>query len=220
MQRYLFRPLKWVLKGLLYFVLILLAYGLLSVLLSAIPVNRSYDPGPDADTVYLATNGIHLDIILPISLASEALKEGLIYDGRDQYLAFGWGDEDFYINVPEWSDLTPKVALSAVFLPSPTLMHLTRYRRVSPDWVAVPISKASLAQLNAIILEDFQTEEGGTKIHLPGAGYNSRDEFYRAEGSYSFLFTCNTWANRIFKRSDLRATVWTPWDYALLKQHR
>jgi len=51
---------------------------------------------------------------------------------------------------------------------------------------------------------------------LEGSGYGSKDDFYRANSSYSCFKTCNTWVNTAFKESGLKAALWTPFDFGLM----
>ena len=64
------RKVRLCLKGLLYSVLFLLAflllYGLSSVLLSRILVNEKVVP-EKAVTLYLLSNGMHTDILMPLT---------------------------------------------------------------------------------------------------------------------------------------------------------
>lgn len=184
--------------------------------LGAIPVNTNVAIQSDAE-VYIGTNGVHLDIIVPKELISKQLIEGLQNQPETQFYAFGWGDENFYLNTPTWGDLTFKNAFSALFLKSSTLMHVTRYNRKLNDWRSIKLSKESLTKLNQNIAASFQLDAVNRKIRLPNSGYHHSDDFYRAVGSYSCFKTCNSWANSVLKASDLPACVWTPFDFHVLK---
>ncbi|MEL7270146.1 MAG: DUF2459 domain-containing protein [Bacteroidota bacterium] len=211
--------LKSILKWILYILLIPIAYLIISLLLTAITVDRENDNQVFDKTIYLNTNGVHLDIILPKKDVDPLLLNGIQHESYERYLAFGWGDEDFYINTPTWEDLTFTNAFSAMFLKSSTLMHVTRYRSKYSDWVEVKISENELRQLNAYLLQSFQTNQNGEKLFLRNQGYTPTDDFYKAVGSYSCLNTCNSWANLAFKRSGLKACLWTPFDFGLLSKY-
>jgi len=53
---------------------------------------------------------------------------------------------------------------------------------------------------------------------LPDKGYTKIDDFYRAKESYSYFNTCNSWVNKGFKESGIKACYWTPFDFGLLKK--
>ena len=155
--------LKRILKWVFYILLIPITYLIVSLLLTAITVDRENDNQVFGKTIYLNTNGVHLDIILPKRDANSLLLDGIQHESYERYLAFGWGDEDFYINTPTWADLTFTNAFSAMFLKSSTLMHVTRYRSKYSDWVEIKISENELKQLNAYLLQSFQTNQNGEK---------------------------------------------------------
>lgn len=214
-MKFLKRVLKWV----LYILLIPITYLLISLLLTAITIDRRNENQVFEKTIYLSTNGVHLDIILHKKDIDPLLLDGIRKEPYEQYLAFGWGDEDFYINTPTWGDLTLTNAFSAMFLKSSTLMHVTRYRHTYSDWVEVKISESELRQLNTYLQHSFKTDKKGEKLLLINQGYTPTDDFYKAVGSYSCLYTCNSWANSAFKRSGLKACLWTPFDFGLLSKY-
>ena len=170
-------------------------------------------------TIYLTTNGVHLDIVIPKNNIDSLLLSGLKQGQSDNYLSFGWGDENFYINTPSWGDLTLKNAVTAMFLNSSTLMHVTRHKSKRSDWIKIKITESELNKLNLYLQKTFKTTENGMKIILKNQGYSSKDDFYKAKGSYSCFKTCNSWVNSGFKESGLKSCLWTPFDFGLMKKH-
>lgn len=200
--------------------LIPVVYLLISFICTAITVN-STTTEETPYTIYLSTNGVHLDIIMPTGNIQDELSENL-KDELDnaKYLSFGWGDENFYLHTRTWDDLTFSNAFSAMFLKSSTLMHVTKYNTKRSSWVAIQISISQLTTLNSYIEASFQKDTTGNTIKLEGEGYGVNDIFYRATGSYSCLKTCNTWVNQGFKESKIKACLWTPFDDGLLNKHK
>ncbi len=210
--------LKRVLKILSYLVLALVSYLLIALLLTGITIKEA-PPKVPTEQIYLSTNGIHLDIILPIELMDTSLQADLALSPNARYAALGWGDRAFYLYTPTWQDLTFWNTFRAAFLKSPTLMHLTQYRQVRQNWVAVPISATQLEHLNQFIATSFRLDENGNKQLLPNQSYGTNDAFFEAVGSYSALYNCNTWANDAFKKSGLKACYWTVFDFGLLGKY-
>ena len=95
-------------------------------------------------------------------------------------------------------------------------MHVTRYNQYREGWIPISITETERQKLNAYIQKSFKIDPAGNKVKLAGSGYGSKDDFYRANGSYSCFKTCNTWANTAFKESGLKAAIWTPFDFGLL----
>lgn len=195
-------------------------YILISLVLTAITVNKNESILNANKTIYLNTNGVHLDIIIPVSEIDNNLKKGLIKTKDVNYLSFGWGDKNFYLNTPTWGDLTLKNAFNALFLNSETLIHLTRYSNKNPKWIAVKINENQLKKLNIYILNAFEFDKHGNTIILENKGYSTNDDFYRAKGSYSCFKTCNTWINTALKTSGLKCCFWTPFDFGVIDKYK
>lgn len=213
------RLIKKCLKWLFYLISIPVLYVVISIILSFITVNNAEHIGADNE-VYLGTNGIHLEIIIPLEVMDNALQKGLKFFTKDEYLSFGWGDKNFYLNTPTWGDLTIRNAFNATFLKSDTLIHLTRYKTKQTDWTVVKLTDEQLKKLNQYILNYFKKDQNGNKIILEGQGYSRYDDFYEAHGNYSCFKTCNSWVNSGLKESDLKACFWTPFDFAVLNKYK
>lgn len=191
-------------------------YLIIALIFSYIPVGTDDAFEKSEKVVYISSNGVHLDIIVPKKYLSEELRTGLRYRKNDQLLAFGWGSRDFYLNTPEWSDLTLTSAFSALFLNNETLMHVKRYRKTRTHWKKIIISDVQLEKLNNYIHQSFLLNENGEKTILSGQGYSAYDDFYEGKGNYHCFKTCNTWVNSALKSSDQKACLWTPFDFGVL----
>ena len=98
-------------------------------------------------------------------------------------------------------------------------MHVTRYNQKQSNWVEVKLNEAELEQLNTYLLNSFVQDENRMKVILENKGYTSKDDFYKAKGSYSWYNTCNSWVNLGFKESGLKSSLWTPFDFGLLNKY-
>jgi len=211
--------LKKIFKWFLCFLLIPVVYLLVSLVFTFVTVNEKEAASNADKIIYLHSTGVHLDIAIGKKDVSDDLLKDLKHVDTDSYLSFGWGDENFYINTPTWNDLTFKTAFVAMFLKSSSLMHVTRYKIPQSNWTEIKITASELEKLNAYLLNSFKRNNEGFKILLKNKGYSSQDDFYRAYGSYSCFNTCNSWVNTAFKKSDLKACLWTPFDFGLLNKY-
>jgi uncharacterized protein (TIGR02117 family) len=208
---------KRFLKIIGYTLLVPVTYIVISLILTYIPVSEKTEGSSKEHIIYLTTNGVHSDIVLPKKLIISELLKDQKYHPKEQYFAFGWGEENFYINTPTWGDLTFSTAFRAAFLKSNTLVHVTRYRSKREKWIAVPVTNSQLQKLNTYILASFD-EDTSKKQIVEGATYTpDRDNFYKAHGNYMFYKTCNTWVNTALKESDMKASLWTPFDFGILR---
>jgi len=212
--------LRKILKWFLYLLLIPIGYIIISLILTLITINETGLSIENNKEIFLSTNGVHLNIIISITELNIELKEGLEFTQDEKYFSFGWGDENFYLNTPTWSDLTFSNAFNALFLKSSTLIHLTKYKQIKKSWTKIILSESELKKLNEFISESFKKDVKGNKIILANSGYSRNDAFYKANGSYSCFKTCNSWVNTAFKESGLKSCLWTPFDFGLINKYK
>lgn len=213
---------------LLAIVIFLVAYVFLAFVIPYIPVNSNHVETSQDVTVYIKTNGVHTDIVVPVKTEymdwSQKIKfeRTKAQDSSAQYLGFGWGDKGFYLDTPEWSDLKFSTAFVAAFGIGSSAMHATFYKHIdqSADCVKINISAAEYKKLIAFIEDRFQHDDNGNPIWIDATTYGENDSFYEAKGSYSFFYTCNTWANNALKAMDQKAALWTPTDFGIFQHYR
>ena len=108
--------MKRIFKWTLYLLIIPILYITISLILTAITIDKKIENQVSDKTIYLSTNGVHLDIVVPKINIDSLLLYGIVREQSANYLSFGWGDENFYINTPTWGDLTFSNAFKAIFL--------------------------------------------------------------------------------------------------------
>lgn len=210
------KPIKRILKWIGGILLIPVFYILISLVLSLITLERKEKDPISNKSIYLNTNGVHLEVAIMKEDLDSLLLSGIKHQPHENFLSFGWGDESFYLNTPTWGDLTFNTAFKAAFLKSSSLIHVTRYPQKQSDWVEVLVSENELKKLNNYLINSFEADNWGFKILLENRGYSANDDFYRSKGSYSCFKTCNTWINSGFKESGLKSCFWTPFDFGLI----
>lgn len=206
----------------------IVTYVIFAYLIPYIPVNtKDSDTQQDVE-VYIRTNGVHTDLVVPIHTEykdwSEMIKFSDIksQDSTMQFIGFGWGDKGFYLDTPEWSDLKFSTAFVAAFGLGSSAMHATFYKEINEneDCVKIKISAAEYSKLIAYIEEKFKFDANGNPILIDATTYGQNDSFYEAKGSYSFFYTCNTWANNGLKAMDQKAALWTPSDFGIFQHYK
>jgi uncharacterized protein (TIGR02117 family) len=140
--------------------------------------------------------------------------ENLVTRADTRYLAFGWGERDFYLNTPTWADFRFTVGMNSL-LWGATLMHVTEWPAPRGDVIRLTISNAQYARLVREIRAGFAP---GPTRRLPGKGYGAFDNFYDGSGAYSVFMTCNQWTNRALADAGIRAAVWSPLPWGVLRR--
>lgn len=220
--------LKILTRTILGLLILIFVYFIAAFGLSRIAVNKKH-PTEGTIDMYILTNGVHTDIVLPIRMEkidwSKIVKiehtKGA--DTAVKFVAFGWGDKNFYLNTPTWSDLKFSTAVKAATGMSESALHVTFYKslRVSEDCRKISISQDSYRKMSEFILQSFKRNKEGEILWIPtDAVYGDNDAFYDSKGSYNIFYTCNTWANDVLKAGHQKACLWTPFDKGIFYHYK
>jgi uncharacterized protein (TIGR02117 family) len=222
------KVIRWTLKFIGGFLLLIILYFITEFGLSSISVNAQFKQcEKDAIEIYILTNGVHTDLVLPFQNHymdwSKFVNPSDTKSGNNSAvnLAFGWGDKGFYLNTKTWDDLRFSTAFNALFYLSSSAMHVTFYNRLqeTESCRKICITKESYLKLVRYISESFSLDSLGVPRQITGASYWDNDSFYEAKDRYSLFNTCNTWTNRGLKTADLKACLWTPFDSGIFKMY-
>lgn len=221
------KNIKKLLKYFAIFILSLFAYLLIVTLLSLVSVNKDVAENQQEIPIYILTNGVHTDIVLPIKNEHHDWSNQLKFehtkskDTTYQYVALGWGDKGFYLETPTWADLKASTAVKAATGLSSSAMHVTFYKNLKENQSCkkIQISLENYKKLIAFINESFQTKLGEFLKIETDAVYGKHDVFYEANGSYSLFYTCNSWANQALKAANQKAALWTISDSGIFRHY-
>ena len=218
---------KKLLKYLAIFILSLLTYLLIVTLLSFVSVNEDFAENHQEIPIYILTNGVHTDVVLPIKNEHYDWSNQLKFehtkskDTTYQYVALGWGDKGFYLETPTWADLKASTALKAATGLSSSAMHVTFYKHLKENKSCkkIQISLENYQNLIAFINKSFQIKSRDFLKIETDAVYGKHDVFYEANGSYSLFYTCNSWANQALKAANQKAALWTISDSGIFRHY-
>jgi len=216
-----FRARRW----LLLLAAIPLIYLAAALLGSMIPVNRAWTEPEEGITVYLADNGIHADLVLPVREGDLDWEQYLSRTdvasapAGAEWIAFGAGERRVYLDTPTWWDLTPRTVWAA-------LTGGTRVMHVS--WVADPTYSARAIRLRpheyrrlwAAIRAEFDRSGSDRPRRIEHPGYGPTDAFYDGLGKASAINTCNTWAADRLRIAGVKTSLWSPFVDGLVWRYR
>ncbi|HYI42411.1 MAG TPA: TIGR02117 family protein, partial [Sphingomicrobium sp.] len=182
---------------------------------SLIPVNRAWEESEDGVTVYLANNGLHADLVMPVRAQgldwSPLLPKSdfAAPDPQAKWIAFGTGEEQVYLETPRWIDIKPRTIWSAL-TGGKRVMHVEWISNPGYMDRAVRLRPEEYRRLWAAIRADFELDANSRARHIDHPGYGHSDAFYRATGKFHALKTCNTWAAGRFRVAGIKTSLWPP----------
>jgi uncharacterized protein (TIGR02117 family) len=200
-------------------------YLVAALLGSLIPVNRGWTEPDHGTTIYLADNGVHADIILPVK--AQGLDWAPLIPKRDfaaadpnaHWIAFGSGEEQVYLNTPTWWDLTPRTIWSAL-TGGNRVMHVEYVSNPSYAVREVRLRPAEYRRLWAAIRSDFALNGLGKPKRIAHPGYGCCDAFYPAGSRTNAFRTCNTWTAGRLRLAGVKTSLWTPFVQGLVWRYR
>jgi uncharacterized protein (TIGR02117 family) len=204
-------------------------YFLLSFVLSRMTVEGKNDP-KSSIKIYLMKSGVHTDFVLPVKTEiidwtkSFPRENTGFKDSTTKLIAIGWGDKNFYMNTPEWADLTFKTAIFAMTGLGTSAIHATYHYEILSDRPVIQLY-LSVKQYKALvhyIQNQLVLDKRGNTVFIPAKNkqvVSGNDAFYSAHNRYSMVLTCNSWINRGLKACHKRACLWTPFAGGIFYQY-
>lgn len=198
-----------------------------SIVGAFVPRNPSWQEPAEGVVIFVRSNGVHVDLVLPASAYGTDLYRLVppshIADPEAARggAAFGWGQREFYLETPRWSDLSIDNAARSVF-GGDTLMHVEHVAppRPSSDTRPLRLDRQGHGQLVAAVADGFAARNGRRTVPLLGRGYGSDDVFYEATGRYNAFRTSNQWTADALATAGVRIGVWTPFAQGIMWRFR
>lgn len=222
------KPLLFILKVIGFLLGAVFLYVILGLLIPCIPVRAEKTDDAKIIELYILTNGVHTDLVVPVKSKYIDWSSKLPFENTKgqktdfDYISFGWGDKGFYLDTPTWAELKFSTAFKAAFWLSDSAMHCTYYKqmKVGDDCKKMMLTEKQYQQLIHFIDSKFDKDASGKYILIKtDAVYGNDDAFYDAKGSYNFTYTCNTWANNGLKAAGQKAALWTPTDFGIFQHY-
>ncbi len=207
------------------FIEFLVFYLVLAFVLPLITISKEINQPKEVE-VFILTNGVHTDIVVPVKNNlfnwNKKIEYTGIADSSYKYLAMGWGDKGFYLDTPTWAELKTSVALKAAFGINSTAIHATYYKqmKINEQCKNMWLSNNQYNRLIHYISNSFKTNKNGEFIKvITDVHYGDTDAFYEAKGRYNLFKTCNTWANNALYACGQKCCFWTPLDKGIFMKY-
>jgi uncharacterized protein (TIGR02117 family) len=207
-----------------------LLYSVAVLGLGYLPLDRDFAPTPGGTEVFVCSNGVHTDFVLPVK--TPVVDWTQVFPARDfsgpiapfDHIGIGWGDLDFYRSTPHWRDFKLGTALRALGGFGSAAVH-AQYRpgpQPDEDCGGLRVDQQQYRALADYIDGDLLHSPVGDGNEAVSAapGYGGSDVFYWAYGRFSLLATCNAWIGRGLRAAGLPTGLWTPFAFLVMAHLR
>lgn len=198
-----------------------IAFLLAALAGSLLPLNRGWKEPAEGTTIYLRSNGIHVDIVMPAQaqeldwsalLPPSHVREAPV---EVRWYGFGAGERRVYLETPTWGDITPRTLWSAL-TGGERVLHVDQTAVPGAELYALRLRPEEYRRLWAAVRADFD----GPPRRIDHPGYGPDDAFYQARGRASAVQTCNQWVADKLRLAGVRTSAWTPFTQGLLWRYR
>ncbi|MGF1550296.1 MAG: TIGR02117 family protein [Sphingomonadaceae bacterium] len=216
---------RQLLRGLLVLLALPALYLVAALAGALVPVNGGWHEPEDGVLIYIGTNGVHTDLIMPARAAGHdwhgLAPPGHVARPGGDWVSIGWGQRQFYLETRTWDDLDLGTAVEAVF-GGPALLRVAHLAEpgAGPETRPLRLSDTQYRRLAAAVADYFVTGEEGGAIPLPGTGYGEHDLFYESRGRYDAIMTCNQWTALMLRRAGIESSLWAPFAQGLMWRYR
>jgi uncharacterized protein (TIGR02117 family) len=192
---------------------------------SLAPVNRGWTEPAQGTTIYIADNGIHADIIMPVR--AEGLDWSPLLPKSDMaavppgssWIAFGSGEKHVYLDTPTWWDITPRTIWHSL-AGGPRVIHVEYVPATDYAVREIRLRPEEYRRLWAAIRADFILDRRGRPVRIDHPGYGPADAFYKANGKASAVRTCNAVVAHWLRLAGVKTSVWPPFVNGLIWRYR
>ena len=200
-------------------------YLLAALLGGLVSVNRGWAEPDDGITIYIADNGIHADLVLPVREAG--LDWAPLVPRSDfaspppsaRWLSFGAGERRVYLHTPTWADLTPRTAWAGI-AGGERVMHVEYVADPTYSAREIRVTPEQYRRLWAAVRASFDLDSRGRPERIDHPGYGPGDAFYQGVGRASAIQTCNQWLAGRLRLAGIKAPLWSPFVEGLVWRYR
>jgi uncharacterized protein (TIGR02117 family) len=202
-----------------------LLYIFVALIGGLIPVNAGWEEPDEGITIFVASNGVHADLILPANaqgldwrpLVPKSDMASVPTDAR--WIAFGAGERRVYLETPTWGELSIKTAAIAL-TGGERVMHVQWVSNPAYAAKEIHLTPEQYRRLWASIRSEFQLSPEGRPIRIDHPGYGFGDAFYHGVGKANALNTCNQWTADRLRVAGVKAPLWSPFVQGLAWRYR
>lgn len=218
------RSPRWQRRILLGLLAIPIAYLAAALGGSLVATNSAWREPAQGITIYLADNGLHADLVLPVRAAGLdwaplVPRSDMAAANGEQWIAFGAGERRIYLDTPTWADISPRTLFAAT-TGGERVIHAEYTADPAFSAREIRVTAEQYRRLWAAIRAEFALDSAGRPRRIDHPGYGPRDAFYHGIGRASALSTCNNWVAGRLRLAGVKASLWSPFAEGVLWRYR
>ena len=154
--------------------------------------------------IYVVNHDWHTGFVVPASTIQKQLPQLKERFNNTPYIEFGWGDKGFY----QAKEITSGLSVQAIFWPTESVMHVVAVPSrpdlyfINSDVETLCFTEKQYALLISFIEHSFLKDDNGNILELKNGLYGN-SQFYKGEGDYYLMNTCNKWTAKGLKSAGL-----------------
>jgi uncharacterized protein (TIGR02117 family) len=150
-----------------------------------LPVNSDFVPAENGVEIFVFSGEFHSDIIVPIRTEAHDWRNDFPPDhfpadtSLSTHVAIGWGERNFYLHTPTWSDLKFSTACKALLTPSEAVMHASMVYKpaVGSNIRSVCVSNDQYLKMVRVMQQSFVRGPDRSIKKIQGYAYSNNDAF-------------------------------------------
>jgi uncharacterized protein (TIGR02117 family) len=174
-----------------------------------LPENVDFKPAPGGVEIFIYSGNAHSEFILPLKTTEKDWTQHFTVTptGGMSHIAIGWGDRALYTQTQSWSDLKIRTAVSAMLMPTESVLHgeFVHEPYSSSRSVKTRISSAQYQRLCEFVVGSLAEDQP-----IEGVSFGDFDQFFSAKGDYHLFNTCNNWIGAGMKAAGIKVGRFTP----------
>jgi uncharacterized protein (TIGR02117 family) len=159
---------------------------------------------PVSQEIYIVSHGWHTGFVVPAGTIQSLLPQLRDRFPDTPYMEFGWGDKSYY----QAEEVTSGLTMRAIFWPTESVIHAVAVPEkpeiyfAEDEAEALCLDNKQYSLLISFIEHSFYKDRDGNIIKSKD-GTDGDSQFYKGEGEYYLMNTCNTWTAKGLKSAGL-----------------
>ena len=157
-----------------------------------------------ARKVSIVSHGWHTGFVVPAETITNQLPQLKERFNDTPFIEFGWGDKNFY----QAKEITSGLTVQAIFWPTESVIHAVAVPEPAEiyfsnsDIETLCLQDRQYAKLVSFIENSFFKESNSDIVPLKSGIYGN-SQFYKGEGDFYLMNTCNKWTAKGLSSADM-----------------